>query len=1059
MKSTKYLLYYLPLFSLLLGACSSQNNRVSRTTQSVLFLSGTEEHCLSSVLQEQLAQMSGADFLLNSTSNWNFLQEDSVKNYSTIILFNIDEDSLQIWHQSAIERYVEAGGGLILMDSSAVTPFLWPFYEKALQHTDSVEQVFVNVEHGAGRLAIADLAKTNCQNQNLKTDLSDLLSYAIGDNSYDYSLTVTPAAPKFSRYTKVVLDNDIYEPMEMAILPDCKVIFLERRGKMKLYDPYDKVTRLVANFDVCIEGNYEDGLQGIAIDPNYGKGNRWIYVYYSPPCENPNQLLSRFVFKNDSLHWATEKVMLEVKVQRETCCHSGGSVEFGPDGLLYLSTGDNTSSKESDGYTPTDERPGRGPFDAQKSSANKNDLRGKILRIKPEADGSYSIPEGNLFAADGSEGRPEIYTMGCRNPFRISIDAKTNYLYWGDVGPDVGKDGRYGPQSYDEWNQARSAGNFGWPYFVGDNKAYPDRNFETDEVGAAQDPATPINDSPNNTGGKNLPAAQAAWIWYPYGNSDEFPLLGTGSRSAMAGPIYYKGGQMPLSTVSFPEYYEGKFFIYEWARSWIKVLTMDEDGNLKKMESFMPETPFIKPIELEFGPDGALYILEYGQQYFMNNPEAKLSRIEFASGNRLPIPMLMVDAPAGAAPHTVNFSAEGSFDYDAGDELSFEWQFTKNEGIQASGEKVSFTFEEPGIYHPTLWVKDQAGGVDTMRTTIKVGNALPNVEIALQANRSFYFNSMTSLPYQILISDREDEQNGGIAQERVMINVAYVEDEDYLNDLSLGKQKLPDGPLKYVEGLKHINESDCLSCHHEEKENIGPSYRAVAERYKGDYLAAQYLAKKIINGGNGNWGEKIMAGHPQLSLETAEKMSQYILSLADSKQLPMEGNFNLKEHQNTNPGGGYVISAAYKDKGANKIPELMNRAMLILRSPKIEAEACDEMLKGNKSRFGDNREFTQVGLRPGGYLKFDNIDLTGLKQLEIRMKHRNSVQVSLRKDRVDGPVIGKVSLTKASGNKDWTSQMLAIAGHQGLADIYLVMENDNNTNTGNCWIDWLEFKR
>ena len=802
MKSTKYLLYYLPLFSLLLGACSSQNNKVSRTTQSVLFLSGTEEHCLNSALQEQLAQMSGADFLLNSTNDWDFLQEDSVKNYSTIILFNIDEDSLQIWHQSAIERYVEAGGGLMLLDSTAVTPYLWPFYEKALQHTDSVEQVFVNVAHGAGRLAIADLAKTNCQNQNLKTDLSDLLSYAIGDNSYDYSLAVTPAAPKFSRYTKVVLDNDIYEPMEMAILPDCKVIFLERRGKMKLYDPYDKVTRLVANFDVCIEGNYEDGLQGIAIDPNYGKSNHWIYVYYSPPCENPNQLLSRFVFKNDSLHWATEKVMLEVKVQRETCCHSGGSVEFGPDGLLYLSTGDNTSSKESDGYTPTDERPGRGPFDAQKSSANMNDLRGKILRIQPEADGTYSIPEGNLFPADGSEGRPEIYTMGCRNPFRISIDAKTNYLYWGDVGPDVGKDGRYGPQSYDEWNQARSAGNFGWPYFVGDNKAYPDRNFETDEVGTVQDPVTPINDSPNNTGGKNLPAAQTAWIWYPYGNSDEFPLLGTGSRSAMAGPIYYKDGQMPLSTVSFPEYYEGKFFIYEWARSWIKVLTMDEDGNLKKMESFMPETPFIKPIELEFGPDGALYILEYGQQYFMNNPEAKLSRIEFASGNRLPIPRLMVDAPAGAVPHTVNFSAEGSFDYDAGDELSFEWQFTDDEGIQASGEKVSFTFEEPGIYHPTLWVKDQAGGVDTMRTTIKVGNALPNVEIALQANRSFYFNSMTSLPYQIIISDREDEQNGGIAQERVMVNMAYVEDEDYLNDLSLGKQKLPDGPLKYVEGLK-----------------------------------------------------------------------------------------------------------------------------------------------------------------------------------------------------------------------------------------------------------------
>src|SRR5690606_5368182 len=108
----------------------------------------------------------------------------------------------------------------------------------------------------------------------------------------------------------------------------------------------------------------------------------------------------------------------------------------------------------SDGYTPIDERPGRGPFDAQKSSGNTHDLRGKILRIKVNEDGSYRIPEGNLFPKDGSEGRPEIYVMGARNPFRISIDPKTNFLYWGDVGPDSGKDGIQGSKSYDEWNQA-----------------------------------------------------------------------------------------------------------------------------------------------------------------------------------------------------------------------------------------------------------------------------------------------------------------------------------------------------------------------------------------------------------------------------------------------------------------------------------------------------------------------------------------------------------------------------------------------------------------------------
>ena len=181
----------------------------------------------------------------------------------------------------------------------------------------------------------------------------------------------------------------------------------------------------------------------------------------------------------DSLLLQSEKVILEVAVQRETCCHSGGSISFGPNGNLFLSTGDNTSSKESDGYSPLDERAGRAPFDAQKGSSNTQDLRGKILRITPTAEGSYTIPTGNLFSSDGSVGRPEIYAMGCRNPFRFSVDQKTGYIYWGDVGPDSGKDSKLGPQSYDEWNQAKTPGNYGWPYFEADNKAYPMLDFAT----------------------------------------------------------------------------------------------------------------------------------------------------------------------------------------------------------------------------------------------------------------------------------------------------------------------------------------------------------------------------------------------------------------------------------------------------------------------------------------------------------------------------------------------------------------------------------------------------
>ncbi len=190
---------------------------------------------------------------------------------------------------------------------------------------------------------------------------------------------------------------------------------------------------------------------------------------------------------------------------------------FDSSGNLFISIGDNTNPfGDSHGYAPIDERPDRTDFDAQRSSGNTNDLRGKILRIHPEPDGSYTIPPGDLFPMENIEGKPEIYVMGTRNSFRISIDPKTSWLYWGDVGPDAGKDSIQGTRGYDEINQARKAGNFGWSYFVGNNNAYNYVDFATGKIGKSFDPKVPINESPRNTGAKKLPPAQPAFIYYPY---------------------------------------------------------------------------------------------------------------------------------------------------------------------------------------------------------------------------------------------------------------------------------------------------------------------------------------------------------------------------------------------------------------------------------------------------------------------------------------------------------------------------------------------------------------
>ena len=125
-------------------------------------------------------------------------------------------------------------------------------------------------------------------------------------------------------------------------------------------------------------------------------------------------------------------------VDRGICCHVGGDIVFDAAGNLILATGDDTNPFESDGYSPIDERAGRNPaFDAQRSSANTNDLRGKVLRITVGASGGYTIPAGNLFVDQNALTRPEIYLMGLRNPFRIEFNQRTGELYVADYSPDA----------------------------------------------------------------------------------------------------------------------------------------------------------------------------------------------------------------------------------------------------------------------------------------------------------------------------------------------------------------------------------------------------------------------------------------------------------------------------------------------------------------------------------------------------------------------------------------------------------------------------------------------
>mgnify|MGYP006269605959 CR=1 FL=1 len=1057
-----------------------------RLNREWLLLRGPEADSLAYArLLAALCPLTDSGYLiLDTTSQAHWLREDTLRNYASVVMLGWPGEVLSPQQQNHLERYVQAGGGLLLMRNRLRNPLDWPWWQQLMagpppdssapEAANPVQRVadmlpqdsaqaapFMAYGFDGGRILRLELPDSLLRAPAFLRQVQGHVPYLIGDNRYDYARARSPYAPHDNRFTLRVLDDfDVDEPMELTVLPDGRVVYIERKGRMKLYSPQTEQTQLLHTFDVCTSGNYEDGLLGLTQDPDFAQ-NGYLYLYYSPgaDCERP-QTLSRFVLQGDSLLTTSETVILEVEVQRETCCHSGGSVTFGPDGNLWLSTGDNTSSKESDGYTPIDERPGRAPFDAQKSSANTHDLRGKILRIAPLDSGGYAIPPGNLFPADGSQGRPEIYAMGCRNPFRFSVDHATGWLYWGDVGPDVGDSSRYGPRSYDEWNQARQPGNFGWPYFTANNLAYPDRDFEADTVGALFNPMQPVNHSPYNTGRRKLPPAQPAMIWYPYALSDSFPMLGTGSRSAMAGPVYRQALYDTAGLESaFPAYYEGKLFIYEWARSWIKLVSFDSTGSMNKIEPFLPELEISKPIDLEFGPDGSLYLLTYGQDYFLNNPEARLIKIEYAPHNRLPIPELYVDRPDGAAPHTVNLSAYFSHDYDPADSvLRYYWQFTSTEVVEDSGVEVCFTYQEPGLYHPRLLVVDQAGDTAVAEAEIRVGNAPPQLEIDYAGNRSFYLPGR-SQAYEVKIHDPEDEARGGLAPERTEVRWVYVSDGNDL-EVMLGEGDVPRGDPRFYQGLMQIRQSDCRTCHADQKESVGPSYQAVAQRYRGQADAVDYLAQKIIQGGNGNWGERMMAAHPQVSLADAQAMVQYILSLDDpaaaGQTLALQGAVSTPPRRSHT--GAYLLAATYTDGGADSLPPLSRRELLVLRHPRLQAETADLASPwARPGTWGPNRDLpVRYGLSDQAFMAYRQIDGTGLRSLRLRYLPHRGGRVSIHLDAPDGPEIGQLTLPVGPVDT-WQEARTRLRPFTGQHDLYFVFHKPGSREEI-AVLDWVEFE-
>ena len=609
---------------------------------------------------------------------------------------------------------------------------------------------------------------------------------AAGQAGADCGATVEAS---FDQITLAKGPEEMGEPMGVAVLPDGSALHTARSGAV-YYTAAAGQTSLAAQ--VPVYDFREDGMQGIALDPDFEE-NGWVYLYYAPVLDTPegevvhssldpsvweayegHNNLSRFTFADGQLDLESEQVILQVPQDRGNCCHHGGDIDFDADGNLYLSTGDDSDPFESNGYSPIDDRPDRAPqFDARRTSGNTNDLRGKILRIHVEDDGSYTIPEGNLFEPGTEKTRPEIYAMGFRNPFRISVDRQTGVVWVGDYGPDSGSANQYGPAGQVEFNRITEPGNFGWPYCTGMNtpeETYVEREFTAyygedpntgepdpndglnDPVGEKFDCANgPTNDSVLNTGLKTVPPAQPAWIPYDGGSVPEF---GSGSESPMGGPVYHFDPELDSET-KFPEYYDGKFFAYEYGRQWIKPISVNEDGSPGRIETF----DFVENtqlMDLEFGPEGSLYVLDYGTGFFNGDENSALYRIDYATGTRSPEAIAAGEPTSGQAPLTVQFSSEGSNDPDPGDTITFAWDFDGDGTTDSTEPAPSHTYTENGEYTATLTVTDQDGHEGVATVHIVVGNTAPVVEFVQPANGSM-FSFGDDVAYELSVTDPDGQ--------------------------------------------------------------------------------------------------------------------------------------------------------------------------------------------------------------------------------------------------------------------------------------------------------------
>jgi PKD repeat protein/glucose/arabinose dehydrogenase len=892
-----------------------------------------------------------------------------------------------------------------------------------------------------GRSFYTGLGETAAQFRDsaFRRNLAGAIDWANGNGSGDCGATVLANY----QMSVVAAPPNIGEPIEIEVLPDGRVLQTTRTGQVRLHDPTAGTTAVIATIPVY--SHDEDGLYGGAIDAQFAT-NRWVYLYYAPPLNTPptnaptsspdphawdvyhgyNQL-SRFKFVDTPtphLDLATEQKILQVNTDRGACCHVAGEIRFDSRGNLLMTTGDDTPAGggNSGGFSPFNGELTVNPtatcpdpcfnapyVDARRSSGNTNDLRGKLLRIRVQPDGSYTIPRGNLFPPGTAGTRPEIYAMGFRNPFRLNLDPN-DVAYVTDYSPDSRVPQVFrGPPGTGRVEIVRHAANYGWPQCISPTLPYYRWNFA---AGAPLDnPPQPFecgnpshgpeNTSRHNTGRTVSPPLTAPDLWYSYQDNNQpvplgtpcaaaytqnppgtcpqlFPELGPGGGVGPHGAAPYRYDPRNPNPTKFPAYYNNSIFFAEFTRDTMREIRLDSQGRIFKINSLLNcgdvsanrnLLPFIcdAPMDMRWGPDGNFYLLSYGDGFFRPNPDALLVKFSYVKGTRAPNAVLSATPTSGLAPLTVNFSSAGSNDPDPGDSISYAWDFDNNGTVDSTEPDPTFTYTANGVYLAKLTVTDSSGKLAVTSTTIEVGNTAPVVTLDTPVDGGI-FNWGDRVPWSVTVTDPED---GPIDCARVTVSFALGHDSH----------------------------------------------------------------------GHGEGSQTGCSGVLQTDPADATHANGYIY-------------------------GG--LTASYTDLGANGQPPLTTIDQNVIQQKRQQLEYGTDQSGTNTGVTADpdGGDLNRTSLDPGDWVAVNRIvNLTNVTSVSFRVAGGSAATVGapqgavqLRLDGPAGPILSTATITATTGTGSFATQTFPITDPGGTHRLYLVFQNVAGGPATNLFnLNWIEF--